>query len=81
MTDRVQFENNELIDRLPPHLMQFIKPQNYEEYTPINQAVWRYVMKKNIKYLSQHAHESYINGLKQIGIQLEEIPSMYGIAF
>ena len=73
------FESNELLDRLPPHLNQFIKPQDYNDYTPINQAVWRYVMRKNIKYLSQNAHESYINGLKQTGIQIEEIPSMYGM--
>jgi len=79
MTYDQGFESNELIDRLPPHLKQFIKPQNYEEYTPINQAVWRYVMRKNVSYLSKHAHESYINGLKSTGIKIDEIPSMYGM--
>ena len=74
-----EFESNELIDRLPPHLKQFIKPQNYEEYTPINQAVWRYVMRKNVQYLSQNAHESYLNGLEKTGIKIDEIPSMYGM--
>ncbi|MFY0603003.1 MAG: aromatic amino acid hydroxylase [Flavobacteriaceae bacterium] len=74
-----KFESNELIDRLPPHLKQFIKPQNYEEYTPINQAVWRYVMRKNVAYLSKHAHESYIKGLEKTGIKIDEIPSMYGM--
>lgn len=73
------FESNELIDRLPPHLKQFIKPQNYEEYTSINQAVWRYVMRKNVAYLSEHAHESYIDGLEKTGIKIDEIPSMYGM--
>lgn len=73
------FESNELIDRLPPHLKQFIKPQNYDDYTPINQAVWRYVMRKNVAYLSKHAHESYINGLQKTGIKIDEIPSMYGM--
>lgn len=73
------FESNELIDRLPPHLKQFIKPQNYEEYTPINQAVWRYVMRKNVAYLSKYAHESYISGLQKTGIEIDEIPSMYGM--
>lgn len=73
------YESNELIDRLPPHLKQFIKPQNYEDYTPINQAVWRYVMRKNVAYLSKHAHESYINGLQKTGIKIDEIPSMYGM--
>ena len=78
MTDR-SYESNELIDRLPPHLKQFIKPQNYDDYTPINQAVWRYVMRKNIQYLSQVAHESYLEGLKKTGILVDEIPSMYGM--
>jgi phenylalanine-4-hydroxylase len=39
-------ESNPLLDRLPKHLKQFIKPQDYSDYTPINQAVWRYVMQK-----------------------------------
>jgi len=73
------FESNELIDRLPPHLKQYIKPQHYEQYTPINQAVWRYVMRKNVDYLSKVAHESYLDGLKQTGISIDSIPSMYGM--
>ncbi len=71
--------SNPLIDRLPPHLKQFIKPQNYEEYTSIDQAVWRYVMRKNITSLSKIAHNSYLNGLKKTGISIENIPSMYGM--
>jgi hypothetical protein len=30
----------------------------------INQAVWRYVMRKNVDYLSKVAHTSYLEGLK-----------------
>lgn len=73
------FETNPLIDRLPKHLKQFIKPQNYEDYTSINQAVWRYVMRKNVDYLSKVAHSSYLDGLKKTGISIESIPSMYGM--
>lgn len=76
---QVNIESNELIDRLPPHLKQYIKPQNYEEYTPINQAVWRYVMRKNVDYLSKVAHKSYIEGLQKTGISINSIPSMYGM--
>ena len=72
-------ESNPLIDRLPSHLKQFIKPQNYNDYTPINQAVWRYVMRKNVSYLGKVAHESYLEGLKQTGIDIEYIPNMYGM--
>jgi len=73
------YESNELIDRLPKHLKQFIKPQNYEDYTPIDHAVWRYVMRKNLVYLKQVAHQSYAEGLEQTGIEIESIPSMYGM--
>ena len=73
------FESNPLIDRLPNHLKQFIKPQEYSEYTPINQAVWRYVMRKNVDYLGKVAHNSYLNGLRQTGISVENIPNMYGM--
>lgn len=73
------FESNPLIDRLPKHLKQFIKPQDYEDYTPINQAVWRYVMRKNVDYLSKVAHNSYLDGLKKTGLEVENIPNMYGM--
>lgn len=73
------FESNPLIDRLPQHLKQFIIPQNYEDYTPINQAVWRYVMRKNVDYLSKVAHDSYLDGLKKTGLEVDSIPNMYGM--
>jgi phenylalanine-4-hydroxylase len=73
------FESNPILDRLPEHLRQFIKPQDYNDYSAINQAVWRYAMRKNISYLSEVAHSSYIEGLKQTGISVETIPNMYGM--
>lgn len=73
------FESNPLIDRLPEHLKQFIKPQVYEDYTPINQAVWRYVMRKNVDYLSKVAHNSYLEGLQKTGLEIDNIPNMYGM--
>ncbi|MBL1409442.1 aromatic amino acid hydroxylase [Sphingobacterium faecale] len=73
------YESNPILDRLPKHLRQFIKPQNYNEYTPINQAVWRYVMRKNVDYLSKVAHESYLEGLKKTGLEIDKIPDMYGM--
>lgn len=73
------FESNILIDRLPKHLKQFIKPQDYADYSPINQAVWRYVMRKNVDYLSKVAHHSYLDGLQKTGLEVETIPNMYGM--
>jgi phenylalanine-4-hydroxylase len=75
----IPFETNPLIDRLPKHLLQFIKPQDYSDYTPINQAVWRYVMRKNVSYLSKVAHNSYLEGLKKTGLEIDKIPNMYGM--
>ncbi|TMU55695.1 aromatic amino acid hydroxylase [Flagellimonas algicola] len=73
------YESNPILDKLPEHLKQFIKPQNYEEYTPIDQAVWRYVMRKNVDYLSKVAHKSYVEGLEKTGISIDNIPNMYGM--
>jgi phenylalanine-4-hydroxylase len=73
------FESNPLIDRLPKHLKQFIIPQDYTDYTPINQAVWRYVMRKNVNYLSKVSHNSYLEGLEKTGLEIDNIPNMYGM--
>jgi phenylalanine-4-hydroxylase len=74
-----KIDSNPLLDRLPKHLKQFIKPQNYEDYTPINQAVWRFVMRKNVNYLARVAHNSYLEGLQKTGILVDSIPNMYGM--
>jgi phenylalanine-4-hydroxylase len=73
------YESNPILDKLPDHLRQFIKPQDYNEYSAIDQAVWRYVMRKNVDYLSKVAHKSYLDGLKKTGISIENIPNMYGM--
>jgi len=73
------YQSNPLIDRLPAHLKQYIKPQNYKLYSAINQATWRYVMRKNVDYLKKVAHHSYAEGLKKTGIAIDHIPSMYGM--
>ncbi|TNF72664.1 MAG: aromatic amino acid hydroxylase [Bacteroidetes bacterium] len=75
----MSYQSNPILDRLPKHLRQYIKPQNYGGYSPIDQAVWRYVMRKNVDYLSKVAHESYLGGLKKTGISIEHIPNMYGM--
>src|SRR5690606_37838496 len=75
----MSYKSNPILDKLPKHLKQFIKPQNYEEYTAIDQAVWRYVMRKNVDYLSKVAHSSYVDGLKKTGISIDHIPNMYGM--
>jgi len=72
-------ESNAVLNRLPKHLKQFIKAQNYDDYSAIDQAIWRYVMRKNVDFLSAVAHKSYLEGLKQTGISIDSIPNMYGM--
>lgn len=77
--EELKIEVNEILASLPPHLLQYVKPQHYERYTQVDQAVWRYVMKRNFAYLNKVAHSSYLDGLSQTGIDLDRIPSMYGM--
>ena len=70
---------NKVTKRLPKHLHKFIVKQPYINYTAQNQAVWRYVMRLNIDYLSKVAHKSYIDGLEKAGISVDHIPRMEGM--
>ncbi|MEL4456628.1 aromatic amino acid hydroxylase [Lutimonas vermicola] len=74
-----KYMSNSVLEKLPYHLRDFILKQPYDEYTWQNQAVWRYVMRKNMDYLSEVAHESYIPGLAKAGISVDEIPRMEGM--
>ena len=75
----LEIEFNEVTSKLPKSLHSFIVKQPYTEYTFQNQAVWRYVMRLNVDFLKNVAHESYINGLKLTGISIDEIPRMEGM--
>ena len=74
-----RFEINEVTCKLPKHLHKFVVKQPYSEYTSQNQAVWRYVMRMNVDYLSKVAHNSYLSGLDKTGISIESIPHMEGM--
>ncbi len=68
--------NNQQVAKLPKHLRQFIVEQHYEKYTPIDQAVWRYVMRQNYSYLKHVAYYPYIKGLQRAGLSIEYIPDL-----
>lgn len=68
--------NNPQVAALPRHLKQFIVPQHYEHYTPVDQAVWRYVMRQNYSYLKDVAYYPYIPGLQKAGLTIEHIPDL-----
>ncbi|WP_316832201.1 aromatic amino acid hydroxylase [Pedobacter aquatilis] len=68
--------NNAQVAKLPKHLKQFIVAQHYEKYTPVDQAVWRYVMRQNYSYLKNVAYYPYIKGLQRAGLSIEHIPDL-----
>jgi phenylalanine-4-hydroxylase len=71
--------NNVQVANLPLHLRKYIVPQVYEKYTPVDHAVWRYVMRQNYSYLKNVAYYPYIPGLKKAGLTIEKIPSLQEI--
>ncbi len=62
--------------KIPRHLQKYVVDQQYEKYTPIDHAVWRYVMRQNHHYLKDTAHLAYVGGLKSSGISVEKIPNV-----
>ena len=74
-TDFKDFGNPQ-VAKLPAHLRQFVVSQDYDNYTPVDHAVWRYVMRKNLAYLSKVADASYLEGLEKTGITIDYIPNV-----
>jgi phenylalanine-4-hydroxylase len=60
--------------RVPPHLRHLIVQQDYERYTAVDQAVWRFVLLQTHARLKATAHAAYAEGLGQTGISVERIP-------
>ena len=72
-------ESNEVLDKLPRHLLSLVIDQPYNDYTAQDHAIWRYVMRRNVHYFPRVAHGSYLDGLKRTGVCIESIPHMYGM--
>lgn len=65
--------------RLPLHLRKYTVDQDYQRYTPEDQAVWRFIMRQLKDFLSKHAHQSYLEGLERTGITIDRIPTIHQI--
>lgn len=65
---------------LPNHLQKYVVEQNYERYTPVDQAVWRYILRQLRAFHAVNAHEAYLEGLKKTGIEVDEIPRIEKIS-
>ncbi|HEX3854941.1 MAG TPA: aromatic amino acid hydroxylase, partial [Polyangiaceae bacterium] len=60
--------------RVPHNLRRYVVEQDYEQYTEIDQAVWRFVLLQTYERLRHTAHPAYRQGLAQTGISVERIP-------
>lgn len=59
---------------LPHYLRKYVAEQHYEKYTPEDHAAWRYIMRQNRAFFSQHAVPVYREGLQRTGVTLDRIP-------
>src|SRR5690606_31392979 len=68
--------NNAVLAQLPKRLKRYVVPQQYERYTTLDQALWRYVKRQNYAFLKDVDNYPYIPGLKKGGLSIEHIPDL-----
>lgn len=61
-------------ENLPQHLVSYIAEQEYDRYTAIDHACWRFIMRISKEFFKDHAHPIYVRGLEATGITIEQIP-------
>ncbi|WP_157729609.1 aromatic amino acid hydroxylase [Tumebacillus algifaecis] len=61
---------------VPPHLTPFCVEQNYDKYSPIDHAVWRYVLRQNSAFLAEKGYGSYEDGMRVTGMSTESVPNI-----
>src|SRR6185437_12104066 len=66
--------DNAAVASCPKHLLQFAVDQRYDDYTPVDHAVWRFIMRQNTFFLKEYAHKVYFQFLLDTGISFERIP-------
>jgi phenylalanine-4-hydroxylase len=72
-------QGNEVLDKLPEHLLDLVIDQPYNAYTAKDHAVWRYVMRQNVAFLTEYSYGDYLKGLAETGVSIDTIPHMYGM--
>lgn len=65
-----------VIEEIPKHLQPFTTKQDYSLYTPIDHACWRYIMRVSKAFFKKHAHQKYLDGIKETGISTDRIPKI-----
>ena len=69
-----------MLVKLPPHLKKYIVKQDYDKYTALDHAVWRYILRQLKSYLTVNAHQSYLEGLEKTGLEIEQIPRIENVS-
>ncbi len=64
------------VPALPAHLRRYVVGQDSSQYTPADQAVWRFVLLQMHSRLVGTAHPAYREGLAATGISVERIPGI-----
>lgn len=59
---------------IPSYLKQYCVEQDYDAYTSLEQATWRYIMRQSLYYFEDNAVEIYPKGLKKTGVTIDSIP-------
>ncbi len=67
------------MNQLPAHLQKYIVEQNFESYTYVEHATWRFALRQLRHFLAEHAHHSYLSGLEKTGITIDRIPKISDI--
>lgn len=67
---------HKVIASLPAHVQPFVAIQNYDDYTPRDHAIWRFLLHQLAFNLRDRAHPTYFEGLKKTGIGFEAIPKI-----
>ena len=62
------------VREIPEHLLLYTVQQDASLYTPIDHASWRFILKISRAFFASHAHQKYLDGLRETGISLERIP-------
>lgn len=60
---------------IPKRLHKYIVEQP-GEYTPIDHAVWRFLLRQMRNYLGVHAHPVYAEGLEKTGVTIDRVPKI-----
>lgn len=62
------------LETVPAHLRRYVVGQDYDQYTEIDHAVWRFVLLQTYARLQHTAHPVYRTGLSATGIAVDAIP-------